>query len=211
MKIPSISKNEYSLDFLKVFAGSHFLLILAIHMALTNGVLYGQGGQSSNAPPKAKDPQTAAGPAEAANYETKVAAAREQAILLHRVYSATLDVLHHRYFRRDGSVLPARAMEDVFEEMVSTSGTYANWISVNTKAMNIDHEPSTDFEKKAAAEISAGKEAYELAGKAVYRRAAAIPLRSSCVGCHTKMFSTAPTSPRFAALVITIHLDLDKK
>jgi hypothetical protein len=211
MKSPSISNNEQSLGFFRVFASSHFLLMVAICMALANGVLHGQDGQSSNVPPKAKDPQTAAGPAEAANYETKVAAAREQAILLHRVYSATLDVLHHRYFRRDGSVLPARAMEDVFEEMVSSSGTYANWISVNTKAMNIDHEPSTDFEKKAAEEISTGKEAYELAGKAVYRRATAIPLRSSCVGCHTKMFSTGPTSPRFAALVITIHLDLDKK
>ncbi len=210
MKIPSISNNGQSLGFFRVFAGSHSLLMVAIFMALANGFLYGQDGQSSNAPPKAKDPQSAAGPS-AAKYEAKVAAAREQAILLHRVYSATLDVMHHRYFRRDGSVLPARAMEDVFEEMVSTSGTYANWISVNTKAMNIDHEPSTEFEKRAAAEISAGKEAYELAGKAVYRRASAIPLRSSCVGCHTKMFSTGPTSARFAGLVITIHLDFDKK
>jgi hypothetical protein len=210
MKIPSISKNEQSLGFFKVFAGSHSLLMAGICMALANGVLFGQGGQASNEPTRAKEQKTI--PAlPVAKLDAKVAAAREQAILLHRVYSATLDVMHHRYFRRDGSVLPARAMEDVFEEMVSVTGTYANWISVNTKAMNIDHEPSTDFEKKAAAEISAGKEAYEIAGKAVYRRAAAIPLRSSCVGCHTKMFSTGPTSPRFAALVITIHLDQDKK
>ena len=140
-----------------------------------------------------------------------IAAARERAKLLHEVYTATLDVMHHRYFRRDGSVLPARAMEDVFQQMAGKSGTMANWIAVNTKAMSIQHEPSTAFEKQAAAEISAGKESVERVTKRVYQRATVIPLTANCVGCHTRMFAEEPKTPRFAGLVISIPLGADKK
>ncbi|WP_395732253.1 DUF3365 domain-containing protein [Prosthecobacter sp.] len=135
-----------------------------------------------------------------------VAAAREQAKLLQEVYTTTLEVMHQHYFRRDGSVLPARALEDVFAGMARLSGSNANWIAVNTKAMNIDHEPTTSFEKKAAAELGAGKEVYEVVTERMYRRATAIPLHANCVGCHTKMFSDPPKTPRFAGLVISISL-----
>lgn len=138
--------------------------------------------------------------------EVSVASARERAKLLHDVYTTTLEVIHRHYFRRDGPVLPARAMDEVFEEMARLSGGYANWISVNTKAMSIDHEPTTEFEKQAATELAAGKEAYEVATKTVYRRATRVPLGSSCVGCHTKMFAEPPKTPRFAGLVISISL-----
>lgn len=141
-----------------------------------------------------------------------IEAARERARLLHDVYATTLDVMHEHYFRRDGPVLPARAMEDVFSEMSRLSGIYANWISVNTQPMSIQHEPKTAFEKQAASELSAGKKEFEHVGKGIYRRAAPIPLRSSCVSCHTKMFSEAPKTPRFAGLVISIPLQsLEKK
>lgn len=158
-------------------------------------------------------------PKPAPNIETKpsapesaeVMAARERAKLLHDVYASTLDVIHHRYFRRDGPVLPAKAMEDIFEEMSGKTGTMANWIAVNTKAMSINHEPTTAFEKRAAAEISAGKESIERVTKRVYQRATVIPLKSNCVGCHTKMFSEEPKTPRFAGLVISIPLIAEKK
>lgn len=140
-----------------------------------------------------------------------IAAARDRAKLLHEVYSATLDVMHHRYFRRDGPVLPAKAMEDIFEEMGVRSGTMANWIAVNTKAMSINHEPTTAFEKLAAAEISAGKESIERVTRHVYQRATMIPLKANCVGCHTKMFSEEPKTPRFAGLVISVPLIVEKK
>lgn len=139
-----------------------------------------------------------------------VNAARERAKLLHEVYTATLDAMHHHYFRRDGSVLPARAMEDVFQKMASKSSTMANWIAVNTKAMSVQHEPTTAFEKLAAAEISAGKESVERATKRVYQRATAIPLTANCVGCHTRMFAEEPKTPRFAGLVISIPLSTEK-
>ena len=44
-------------------------------------------------------------------------------------------------------------MEDVFAEIEHETGSKANWISVNLKAMSINHEPSTEFEKRAAREI----------------------------------------------------------
>lgn len=147
----------------------------------------------------------------AASEPVEVTAARERAKLLHDVYTATLEMLHHHYFRRDGPVLPARAMEDVFEALAGKSGTVANWISVNTKAMSINHEPTTVFEKHAAAEIAAGKESVERVTKRYYQRATMIPLKANCVGCHTKMFSEEPKTPRFAGLVISIPLATEKR
>ena len=80
--------------------------------------------------------------------------ARERAKTMHEVYLATLDVIHHRYFQRERTIVPARAMEDVFSEIKKTMGADARWMSVNLKAMSFDHEPQTDFEKKASREIA---------------------------------------------------------
>jgi cytochrome c553 len=159
----------------------------------------GQAGQPSASAPS--DPRIPAA----------IAAARERARLLHDVYSATLDIMHRHYFRPEGAVLPARAMEDLFEDMAQLSEDKARWISVNTKAMSIQHAPATPFEKKAAAELSAGKEEYELVENGVYQRAGVIPLRAGCVSCHTKHFSGPFKSPRLAGLVISIPLNVPTK
>lgn len=132
--------------------------------------------------------------------------ARDRARLLHDVYSTTLDVMHERFFERGRSTLPARALEDVFEILEQESRGKAQWISVNTKAMTIDHEPKTEYEKAAARELAAGKQEWELVENGVYRRATPIPLSSSCVGCHTGFFVGAPKSPRMAGLIISIPL-----
>ena len=79
-----------------------------------------------------------------------IAVARDRAKLMHDIYLTTLDVMHDRYFHADRAIVPARAMEDVFSEMENQTGSRANWISVNLKAMSIDHEPQTEFEKRAA-------------------------------------------------------------
>ncbi len=136
-----------------------------------------------------------------------VAEARERAKLMHDIYAATLDVMHHHFFRRDRSVLPARAMEDVFMEMDRKSNIKAGWISVNTKPMSIHHEPKTDFEKQAAREIGAGKGEFELVEKGYYHRAGAIPLGAGCVNCHTGFFAKTPQTQRFAALVISVPVN----
>lgn len=67
-----------------------------------------------------------------------IEAARERAKLAHNIYSATLDVMHHRYFRNDRSSVPARALEDVFSEIARLENIEANWIAVNAKPMSID-------------------------------------------------------------------------
>lgn len=153
-------------------------------------------------PPK---PTEKAGPAaKADDTRVSVAVARDRAKLMHSVYSATLDAMHHHFFRRERAVLPARAMEDVFAAIDKQSGMKARWIAVNTPAMSVHHEPETDFEKKAVAEIEAGKADYERVEMGYYQRAGAIPLGSGCVSCHTKFGATNDKTPRFAGLVITI-------
>lgn len=132
--------------------------------------------------------------------------ARDRAENLHEVYEATLEMLHHRYFHRDRSLLPARAMEDIFADMKRRTNVDARRISVNTKAMNIDHEPKSDFEKQAAREIAAGKPAFEVIDADFYRRATAIPLKAGCVGCHAGAFAASSKTPRFAGLVISVPL-----
>ncbi|MBI5761527.1 MAG: DUF3365 domain-containing protein [Planctomycetales bacterium] len=136
-----------------------------------------------------------------------VAAARERAKLMHDIYDSTLDVMHRRFFRREQSVLPARAMEDIFAEMASKTSTQARWISVNTKAMSIHHEPETEFEKQAAKVIAAGKADFELVEKGYYQRVGRISLGGGCVGCHTDQFASPSTSPKFAGLVIRIPVN----
>ncbi|QDU22339.1 c-type heme family protein [Urbifossiella limnaea] len=143
---------------------------------------------------------------EGADRRVPVAVARDRAKLAHEVYVATLDSMHHHFFRRDRAVLPARALEDVFTQVGRRTGVEAKWIAVNTPAMSTDHEPKTAFEKEAAAAIAAGKDSYERVEGGVYRRAGAIPLGTGCVSCHTR-FATAPDkTPRFAGLVLGVPL-----
>ncbi|MEO6787132.1 MAG: DUF3365 domain-containing protein [Chthoniobacteraceae bacterium] len=188
---------------------SSFLAVIA-GVVLATRVLFGQEGSEIKKLPEPNE-KTTTTKAPNANFSPAVAVARERAKLLHDIYSTTLDVMHRRYFRQDGPVLPARAMEDVFEDMAGLTGDKANWIAVNTKAMSINHKPKTAFEKKAAQELSTGKEEYELVENGVYQRAAVIPLHTNCVGCHTKNFTDAIKTPRFAGLVISIHLKLKKE
>jgi hypothetical protein len=151
-----------------------------------------------------------AGPGDAPKAGEKrvtVAEARERAKLLHEVYQSTLDAVHHHYFRSDRPVLPARALEDVFADVDKRTGVKARWFAVNTQAMSVHHEPDTAFEKKAAAELTAGKSESEQVEKGVYSRAAAIPLGAGCVGCHTRMSGAPVKSPRFAGLVISIPVN----
>jgi hypothetical protein len=132
--------------------------------------------------------------------------ARDRAQLLHQVYAATLDAMHLHYFQANRSVLPARAMEDVFAELSNQVDIEARWISVNTPAMSVTHEPSTPFEKEAAAAIAAGKPFHEQIEKGTYLRASPIPLGGGCVGCHMGFFRDAGKKPRFAGLVISIPI-----
>lgn len=130
--------------------------------------------------------------------------ARDRAKMLHEVYIATLDVIHHRYFHRERTVVPARAMEDVFLDVKKSMKLESRWIAVNLKAMSFDHEPQSEFEKKAAREIAAGKTEVEGVDGGYYRRVGAIPLTGGCLGCHEGFFKPPTKGPKFAALVISV-------
>ncbi len=137
--------------------------------------------------------------------------ARDRAKQMHEIYSATLDVIHHRYFHGERATIPARAMEDVFAEMKRRSKIEARWISVNTKAMSIDHDPKTDFEKRAAKELAEGQTAIEVVEDGYYRRAGAISLHSGCLSCHEGLFQSSSKKPRYAGLVISVPLEIDSR
>jgi cytochrome c553 len=139
-----------------------------------------------------------------ADTRVSVALAQDRAKLMHDIYSATLDSMHHHFFRRDRAVLPARALDDVFAEVDRKRKIKSRWIAVNTPAMSLNHEPETAFEKKAAEELAAGKAEVESTENGYYLRAAPIPLGAGCVSCHTKFGATDDKKPRFAGLVISI-------
>jgi hypothetical protein len=132
--------------------------------------------------------------------------ARDRAKLLHEVYASTLDVMHQRYFHGDRATVPARAMEDVFSDMRRQYSIEARWIAASLRAMNIDHDPDTPFEKQAAREIKSGKTEVEEVRSGYYRRAVAIPLSGGCINCHSGSLSQS-TRKHFAGLVISIPVD----
>ena len=144
-----------------------------------------------------------------ADAEHVVEAARDRAEVMHEVFAATLDMLHHRYFHRDRAIIPARAMQDIFSEIERQSKTEARWISASMSAMSVDHEPESDFEKRAAKEIASGRDSVEVIEDGFYRRAGAIPLGSGCIGCHGGVFKARVQKPQFAALVISVPIDAE--
>lgn len=171
----------------------HFGMAVLGLLALTTAVFADPPSQpaSETAPP----PQTTA------------AIARDRAKLLHEVYSTSLEVMHERYFHDERAIVPARALEDVFSTLEKQTKVKARWISVNTRPMSINHEPKTDFERKAAEELAAGKTEYEQVKDGLFQRATPIALSGGCVSCHTGFFASPPKSPRFAGLVISIPVD----
>jgi hypothetical protein len=153
-------------------------------------------------PPVKKESADPAPPAE--GKRVTVAVARDRAELLHDVFADTLDVVHQHYFRREASVLPARALDDVFTRIEKRSNAKVRWIAVNAPAMNVDHEPKSDFEKKAAKELADGKAEFSRVEDGYFLRAAPIPLGAGCVRCHTKFAPVAVKKPLLAGLVIAI-------
>ena len=146
-------------------------------------------------------------PPEASIPRVSLEVARDRAKLLHDVYASTLDVMHRRYFHGDRATVPARAMEDIFSDVRREYSIEARWIAASLRAMNIDHDPETPFEKQAAREITSGKTEVEEIHSGYYRRAVAISLSGGCMNCHSGSLSQS-TRKHFAALVISIPIDV---
>lgn len=200
----------------KMIARNTLLLLSCTGLLWMTGILSAAGFDESQ---KADQPVESAAKGEGADAGTPAAAndakvprvsisvARDRARLMHSIYSTTLGVMHDRYFHVDRSIVPARAMEDVFSEIEQETGSKANWIAVNLKAMSINHEPSTEFEKRAAKEIATGESEVETTEDGYYRRATAIPMTGGCISCHAGVFSQPAKNRKFAALVISIPVE----
>lgn len=135
-----------------------------------------------------------------------VAEARRQASLLSETYMATLHVIHQQYFDTNlRDIVPPRALEDVFKQIDERTKGRTRWISVNTPAMNVDHDPKPGFEKDAANALNGGSKEFERIENGLYHRAAAVPLFASCNRCHLSALSSRRTG-RVAGLVITLPI-----
>jgi hypothetical protein len=131
--------------------------------------------------------------------------ARGRARLLHELVHATLQIVHHEYYREDEALkLPAASMNQVFGELAKRQKAKLRWLAVNAQAMNVDHEPRDEFEKQAARALAAGKIEFEQAGEGEYRYAGPITLTSDCLKCHLP--NRKSNQNRSAALVITMPL-----
>jgi len=146
---------------------------------------------------------------QAAAHRVSVEVAKDRAKLMHEVYASTLEVMHQRYFHGDRAIVPARAMEDVFSDMQRQSHMQARWISVNLKAMSVDHEPDTEFEKRAAKELGQETSQIEVIEDGYYRQARTIPLGGGCISCHGGFFKKPSKVPKFAGLVISVPVHQD--
>ncbi len=135
--------------------------------------------------------------------KVSLATARDRMTLLEAVFLSTLDVMHRKYFHGDRAVVPARAMEDVFEDVEANFGIEAHWIAVSLPAMNIDHDPVTAFEREAVRKLKSGQPSLEVVDSGNLRRAVAIPLSGGCLRCHDGSFRSSRSGPAFAGLVMS--------
>lgn len=129
--------------------------------------------------------------------------AQRQAELLHTAMHATLQVVHHRYYREDeGLLLPAATLKEVFAELEQEEGVKLRWLAVEGEVMNTDHTARDDFEREAVKALKAGQPAYEQVENGTYRRAGPITLSNHCLKCHVP--DRKNTKNRTAGLIISI-------
>lgn len=144
-------------------------------------------------------------PAGAAARATSVSEARARAQLLHETVHASLQVVHHEYYREDALLtIPAVTLRRVFGELSSRHKVELRWLAVNAQPMNVEHKPRDDFEKQAVEALAKGAAEYERSEDGRYRFAGAITLSSECLKCHLP--NRTSTKDRAAALVISMPL-----
>lgn len=160
----------------------------------------------------AEPPAESPSPSQNVGSTPTVDEARDRARILHETIHGALQVVHRDFFDEDAvRTLPSQSLEDVFLELERSFGVSIRWISVNAKAMNVDHEPRDEFEKKAAKALAAGRQEYESfeAGEAdapgEYRHAGKIRLASQCLKCHVP--NRTSTEDRIAGLTIRMQAD----
>jgi hypothetical protein len=155
-------------------------------------------------PPPAADSAAPSAPSRAAR-RPSVDEARRQAELLHQAMHATLQVVHHEYYREDeGLAIPAATLKEVFAELAQKEQVQLRWLAVEGQAMNTDHRASSPFETEAVQALKSGRDALERVEGKLYRRAAPITLTSHCLKCHVP--DRKSTRDHTAGLIVTIPL-----
>ncbi len=166
---------------------------------LVTGILRLEGQEA--APPSTSAPP-AGGSAPAKRLPT-AEEARERAEVLHDLANEMLRAIHQAYYREDeGLPIPALLMREVFQDLGKRRQVEFRWLAVDTDAMNVDHKPQTDFEKRAVKAIASGEKNFEETADSVYRHVGLVPLTSECLKCHLP--NRRSTKTRSAALLITI-------
>ena len=141
----------------------------------------------------------------AAQPSTTVVEARGRARLLHEAIHGALQVVHRDFFLEDESaIIPSQSLEDVFVELARSHKVTLKWLVVEGNAMNVDHKPADDFERKAADALANGHREFDAAEGDSYRYAGAIRLSSQCLKCHVP--NRTNTKDRTAGLVISMSL-----
>jgi hypothetical protein len=136
---------------------------------------------------------------------TTVGQARRQAEILHSSLHSSLRVIHDRYYKEDeGLPIPAAILGEVFKDVEAEQKVSLRWLAVEGLAMNADHKPADEFERKAAEKLKAGERSHEITTDGIYRRAAPITLSSHCLKCH--MPDRKSTRDRVAGLIISISV-----
>lgn len=139
------------------------------------------------------------------NHPADVTEARDRARLLHETIHGTLLVVHRDFYREDeGLPIPSRSMKYVFNKLERQWDVKIEWLAVNAQAMDVDHEPRDQFEKKAVVALSKGKLEFEGVEKGRYRHVGTIRLSSECLKCHLP--NRRSNEDRAAGLVISMPL-----
>ncbi len=131
--------------------------------------------------------------------------ARRQAEILHDAMHATLQIVHHRFYREDeGLPLPAATLTEIFDEIKKEQHISLRWLAVEGVAMNPAHKPQDSFENEAVKALKSGQRAYEQIDPGLYRRASSITLTNHCLKCHVP--DRKSTNNRIAGLIVTIPI-----
>ena len=108
-----------------------------------------------------------------------------RARLLHDTFAETLRVVHRDFFRRDEHLpFPSQSLSEVFETLAAKHRVQLRWIAAEDTAMNLDHLPADEFEKKALATLVEGRAEHWQAEKDEIRFAGRIVLQNKCLKCH---------------------------
>ncbi|QDT20182.1 hypothetical protein HG66A1_19670 [Gimesia chilikensis] len=158
----------------------------------------------------AEESQQKADPPRQMQYPTTAVEARVRARILHETVHGALQVIHRDFFEEEESrVIPSHSLEDVFKELKRSQGIKVRWLAVNARAMNVDNEPRTEFEKQAVKVLSAGKDEFEQVTDKEYQFTGSIRLASQCLKCHLPMRKS--NEARVAGLVISMPLKAAEK